>query len=258
MDLLVAHHLKQGLRSRGCVICRIGEASGGHYLSTLLHEYVNDLSTRVRLAASWGFCRRHSWSVLELEWARFRDGMSTANLAQWQLGRVLARLRQAQDRRVGRRRRRWWWRGGDDHRVELSRRLEPTRACPACDSERQSEEYAVLVLLEHLGEDPEVTRLFRESSGLCLGHLRVALGLGDRKPGLEVLLETERVRLEQLVGELEAYLRKHDHRFSHEPYGVEVDAFVRATEVLAGGSRELLGHGPVELPESPESAERPR
>ena len=53
-------------------------------------------------------------------------------------------------------------------------------------------------------------------------------------------------------------VRKHDYRFSHEPYGVEVDAFVRATEVLAGGSRELLGHGPVELPESPESAGRPR
>lgn len=246
MDLLTTARLKEALQSRGCPICRIGEETARRYLSSILHEFVNDLTFRLKLVDSWGFCRRHAWGFLSLEQARFQgDGMSTANLAQWQIGRVLELLRQAEGLPARRQRGRWLRKGGDLEAF-LRPRLEPSRECPACDSQHRSEQYALEVLFEHLREEGEVTRLFRNSSGLCLAHLRAALEARDGEAGTPVLLDTQRARLEELHGELEEYLRKHDYRFSDEPYGPETDAFVKATEFLAGLWWDLPGRGPVD------------
>jgi len=246
MDILTTARLKEALRSRGCPICRIGEETGRRYLSSILHEFVNDLTFRLKLAESWGFCRSHAWGFLSLEQARYHgDGMSTANLGQWQVGRVLELLRQAEGLPARRQRVRWLGKGRDLE-TSLRPRLAPTGECPACVSQRRSEEYALGVLLEHLGEEGEVTRLFRGSSGLCLPHLRAALEARDHEAGLTTLLDTQRRRLEELYGELEEYLRKHDYRFAHEPYGSEEDAHIRATEFLAGLWWDLPGRGPVD------------
>jgi hypothetical protein len=44
-------------------------------------------------------------------------------------------------------------------------------------------------------------------------------------------------KLTALSFEVGEYLRKHDYRFSHEPYGEERDSFIRATEMLVGAKR---------------------
>jgi hypothetical protein len=44
-------------------------------------------------------------------------------------------------------------------------------------------------------------------------------------------------KLTALSSEVGEYLRKHDYRFSHEPYGEERDSFIRATEMLVGAKR---------------------
>ncbi len=244
MDLLATSKLRKALGSPGCPICRIGDEDGRHYLATVLHEYVNDWSTRTRLTDSWGFCRRHAWSFLSLEWGRFHDGMSTANLTQWQVSRVLEVLREVsapppRRRRLGRPR-------PDPFLSSLGSRFQPGRQCPACESQQQGEHYALRVLLEHLGEDGEISRLYRASSGVCFGHLRVALEEPDLDAGLRTLVALQRARLEGLYVELEEYLRKHDYRFAGEPYASELDAFIRATEFLAGSWTDLAGRPAIE------------
>jgi hypothetical protein len=39
-----------------------------------------------------------------------------------------------------------------------------------------------------------------------------------------------------LHGELSEFIRKHDHRFSQEPFGVEKDSWTRAVAALAGSA----------------------
>jgi hypothetical protein len=229
MDLLVTDRLERGLPQPGCVICRVGDEAARHYLSTVLHESVNVLATRQRLAVSWGFCPRHGWGFLVVEWARCHDGMSTANLTQWHVQRVLRLLRRPFPRPS--RPVKGWRRRRDGRREPLRQALQPSGECPACESQRQDEAYVLAVLLDHLAQNSEVSRLFRDSLGLCLAHLRMALEIPDRDAGLEALLEAEAVGLETLDGELEAYLRKHE----------EIQArFRRSRGLCLGHFRELL------------------
>jgi hypothetical protein len=196
MDLLLTDRLERGLRQRGCVICRVGDEAARHYLGTVLHESVNDLATRQHLAVSWGFCPRHGWGFLVVEWARCHDGMSTANLTQWHVQRVLRLLpRPFPSRPRPSRPVRGWRRRRDGRREPRRQALQPSGECPACESQRREEVYALAVLLDHLAQNSEVSRLFRDSLGLCLAHLRIALEIPARDAGLEALLEAEAVWL---------------------------------------------------------------
>lgn len=186
MDLLVEAELKRALAAAGCPLCRAGEDGVERYLRFILHEFVNDPATRSRLAEAWGFCRRHAWHFLRLEWATMRDGLSTAVISEALVKsaeEVLdGYLRDAAPAARGKRRMR--------ARLEkLLRALTPTGVCPACDLQARHEAYTL--------------------------------------------------RLRELLTDLEEYIRKHDYRFSHEPYRQERDAMVRGTAALAGSWFDL-------------------
>ena len=72
-----------------------------------------------------------------------------------------------------------------------------------------------------------------------MSHLRNALTGRAAPDGLRWIVEDHRRRLQQLLADLGEYIRKHDYRFSHEPYGPERDAVVRATDTLAGSWFDL-------------------
>ena len=49
------------------------------------------------------------------------------------------------------------------------------------------------------------------------------------------LQETTHTRLAGLMGELDEFIRKYDHRFSQEEWGSERDSWQRAVAWIAGG-----------------------
>lgn len=237
MDLLVEAELKQALAASGCPICRVGEEAVRRYLRFVLHESVNDPATRSRLASAWGFCRRHGWHFLRLEWLIMRDGLSTANIAEALLQTAEEALddylsaqaagisgKKAERASVG----------------KLVKGLTPTGECPACDLQSRHEAYALTVALACLREEAWRER-FSRSDGFCLRHFREALTRGEAPDSIRWIVEDHRRRLRQLVADLEEYIRKHDYRFSHEPYGPERDAYTRATATLAGSWFDLPG-----------------
>lgn len=235
MGLLVEAELKRALAAPGCPLCRLGEEAAHRYLRFVLHESVNDPATRDRLAAAWGFCRRHAWHFLRLEWATMRDGLSTANIAEG-LVKAAEEILDAylRDPSVGGRRKR-----AERARVEkLLRALTAAGECPACMLQVQHEAYALMVLLRVLEEEGWRERVAR-SDGLCLFHLRRTLVAGEVPDRIRWIVEDHRRRLQGLLADLEEYIRKHDYRFSHEPYGPERDAVVRATAALAGSWFDL-------------------
>lgn len=235
MDLLVEAELKRALGARGCSICRVGEEAARRYLRFTLHESVNDPATRARLAAAWGFCRRHAWHFLRWEEVTMRDGLGTAILAEALL-RTAKELLEAHTRVPsveGRRKK-----GAQAALEKLVRDLTPAGECPACHVQGQHEAYALTVALAGLEGEAWRERL-AASDGLCLAHLRHALTSGTAPDRLRWLVEDHRRRSHELLADLEAYIRKHDYRFSHEPYGRERDVTQRATATLAGSWFDL-------------------
>jgi len=88
--------------------------------------------------------------------------------------------------------------------------------------------------MQYLAEQASFRALYKASAGLCLPHFKAALRVAQREDVVRFLIEVQLETLTRLGAELGEYLRKHDYQFSHEPYGSEADAFVRATEVLVG------------------------
>lgn len=166
-----------------------------------------------------------------------RDGMSTANLAEGLLEAAEEALRDGLARAgqgpSSKRRAR-------QKRERFLRALTPTGPCPVCDLQTKQEGYSLMVLLRVLFEDTWRGRVAK-SEGLCLPHLREALDQGEPEAPLRWLLEDFRRRVGELREQIEEYLRKHDYRFSGEPYGPERDAYVHATSLLAGNWFDLPG-----------------
>ena len=241
MDLLVEAELKRALAAPGCPLCRVGEEAVQRYLRFVFHESVNDPATRGRLAAAWGFCRRHAWHFLRLEWATMRDGLSTANIAEGLVKTAEQFLDDSLSTPSAP------GRGSRAVRARVKKlvgTLTPTGECPACALQAQHEDYALTVLLRVLEEEVWRER-FALSGGLCLHHLRRALTAEESPDGIRWVIDDHRRRLHDLLADLEEYIRKHDYRFSGEPYGQERDAIVRATALLAGSWFDLPGRPPA-------------
>jgi hypothetical protein len=235
MDALVESELKEALAARGCPVCWVGEAAARRYLRFTLHESVNDPATRTRLAAAWGFCRRHAWHFLQWEEVTMRDGLGTAIIAEALLrtAKELLEAHTGAPSVEGRRKK-----GAQAALQKLVRDLTPAGECPACHVQAQHEAYALTVALALLEGEAWRERL-AGSDGLCVAHLRTALTSGAAPDHLRWLVEDHRRRLHQLLGDLEEYIRKHDYRFRDEPYGRERDVTQRATATLAGSWFDL-------------------
>jgi hypothetical protein len=244
MDLLVESALKRAARQPGCVLCRVGEEAAARYLSSVLGEGTTDPATRGRLDRSWGFCRRHAWHFLGLEWERMRDSLGTATLSETLVEGAENLLKTYLEAQAlyGQRSR-----SAVAALDGLTRAMTPAEACPACQVQAEHEGYAAKVLVRALG-DPEWRKDFSASDGLCLHHLRRALAGEEAPQDVQWLVEDQRRRLHEIRADLEEYGRKHDYRFSHEAFGREVAAAIRATEALAG-SWFNLPHRPRPAPE---------
>jgi hypothetical protein len=219
--------LTNALAQSGCTLCRLGERYGHAYLRWLLLEQVNDLTTRITLAQSWGFCVAHAWLLQEMEWEQDNDGMGTAILWEWLIERYRIRLQQSlkqSDALQQRRLRHWRLRQRARLAAHLPRALRPQGPCPACASQHQSEAYALSVLTQHLAEDAELRTLYRQSGGLCMRHFPAALKAAHDDAVVQYLIEVQLETLTRCAGELHAYLRQHDPRCAQEPQGSEVEA----------------------------------
>jgi hypothetical protein len=229
--------LQDALAQEGCSLCRLREYYGRRYLSRLLHEQVNDMATRIKLAQSWGFCTYHAWLLQQLEWGQSHDDMGTAILWEWLVQRYRMILQHyPEEPRVPKKRlfHRWPWCRRSRPAEPLLQAFATEGICPTCVSQQESEAYTLQVLTQHLAEEASFRTLYKQSGALCMPHFKAALGAAEEAQAVRTLIEVQLETLGRLAEELGEYLRKHDYLCSHEPYGSEVDACIRATHVLVG------------------------
>jgi hypothetical protein len=137
------------LTGPGCPVCRYADEAGDRYLAWFAFEAHADPVTITRLCASLGMCPRHTRRLMS------QPGAARRLTAVYRYVMVAAR-------------------------DELSGRAASIRDCPACEHDRSAAARALDTLLEGLTDD-SVRDRYRELGGLCIPHLRMAAGPGDRR-----------------------------------------------------------------------------
>lgn len=230
---LIARTLRQAASARQCLLCAVQREAEEHYLWFWAHEGTNDGAAIGKLHQSRGFCARHARQAghaYEREWG---DGLGIANTYEYLLARLSTDLAELslpknaarhREARQGRRR-------------AVEERLGAQAPCPACASADNAVRSAARALLKELENDAagnDWRALYRESAGLCLPHVRLALELSGYPRAAEFLLTAERESVGALLDDVREYIRKCDYRFRDEPKGAEQDSWIRALAKYAG------------------------
>jgi nucleotide-binding universal stress UspA family protein len=102
-----------------------------------------------------------------------------------------------------------------------------------------AEENYLLTLVRFI-DDPQFARAYARSAGVCLPHLLDAAARSAGARGLSQLVSRTLAKWEELRGDLDRFVSKHDYR-NREPFtDAEASSYRRAFEVLAGrGKLEL-------------------
>jgi len=219
--------LKMALKKPGCPICRLRDQSEARYLSNLLHENVNDATTRNHIIASLGYCPKHTWQMGMMEREKYSDALGNSiiyeNLVKVVQSRITLYL---EERKQGQKP------GALKSFLSLlpfsekignsskSNSLEASvkAKCRVCQLGEQTEQSNLFWLLEDLSNStPEFCELYLLSDGLCFHHLRQVLLFKDPRieSGIFFVAEDALGRLSDLGGNLGNYHRKHawDRRF---------------------------------------------
>ncbi len=222
--------LLEAFDKRGCPVCRFMAEYSLSYLEALFYEQVNDVGIRRKLRDSRGFCNWHAWQAREIASSALGVAIIAKDLITEEITRLDNLLRGPIITR-------------HQHRPRHSIAPESLRTflrswhqkavCPACQIILDHERHALETILNFL-RDADFARRFESSAALCVLHTTRAAEANGSHPHLRALIEIQRRKYASLVGELEAFCRKYDYRFSHESWGPESDSWLRAVELLAG------------------------
>jgi hypothetical protein len=214
----------------GCAVCRLMEEYSLAYLDALFYEQVNDVGIRRKLREARGFCNWHAWQARKIASSALGVAIIAKDLLTEEIARLddlvrgspAARVRRSQAHRIA-----------PNALLAFIRGWRLKRICPACEIILEHERHALETILNFLAE-ADFARRFESSAALCVIHTKRLAEAHGSHPQLPLLIAMQRRKYAQLVGELEEFCRKHDYRFSHEPWGAEADSWLRAIELLAG------------------------
>jgi hypothetical protein len=219
----------------GCPLCRCIEHDSRRLLGTLVDEHVNDPDTRRGLRTAWGLCNWHTWMLPELDVAATGAAIIYEDLLRVGRDRV-DRLRRLGPKRspstLGRLRRLARDVGGvrEPRSAGDYRRRPP---CPVCVSTRDSEA-RYLDTIVRFSDDPEFTRAYGDSAGLCLPHAVAVVETGHDTPGAQRLLGETLKKWDARRTHLAGFVRKHEYRNTERISEQEAAARTAAFETLAG------------------------
>jgi len=245
---------KEAFRQSGCPICHLQRKVVERYIFHLLWENVNDVTTRVHLARSLGFCPEHTWQLYHTEISRFGSGLGISIIYEDLARSVVSGLRDFEMHLSDYlpERPHWWQRGWAQLRAALRRIapvLQPTgiipaEQCQACVYSTEAEERYIHWLVEGCA-DSAFSRLYTASDGLCLLHLRQTLAWAAQAyPDVaRFLAGTTAAKLETLSADLSEYARKQAWQYRHEKMTEDEQNAPRRASQFFGGLDRWNGQG---------------
>ena len=204
------------------------------YLDNQFYENVNSPAWRDQLRASHGFCHEHAWLGVN---KRLGDALGFSIIYHDIVNSLLRSLKDDNlFARTPGRRASILGQGSESlrrRREGVLAFLAPQQRCPACAHRDEVTRDLLSALAEDLSTS-DVQEALQASDGLCLPHLRLALGSANDDSVYETLLVIQRGKLEGLKHELAEFIRKNDYQASKEGFGSEGDAWLRAIAMIVG------------------------
>lgn len=214
------HELLESLRdASGCPLCKLEAESVRRYLDSVLYESVNDPGVRADLVRSRGYCARHARRL-----AAMGNAFGIAMLYQDQI-RLISEFVDSLP-------------GSPPRSSKLFREWQRADHCPACVVEKRCRERYVWTLVNGLAEQ-EMRTAFESGSALCMPHFLCVLEKATAPETYCFLVARQRAVVGRLRHWLHEFCRKHDYRFSHEPFGEESDSWLQAIKMVVGETEEF-------------------
>ena len=211
---LLTAHLGDALEQGICPICYLASEAEYRYLDTLLYEKMNNGAVRAGLARSRGFCRYHTFRLIDI--GGYGTNVKLAILYKDLVSAITDEVAALKDRGAT---------GGP-----------AVEDCPACRVVSESEKTYMHVLRVSL-ENEEGRAAYRRSFGLCMPHFfRVYDGASRATRAL--LKEDQTQRLEALSQDLAEFIRKSVTK--DETFGSERSAWQRVIQLYAGTPGENI------------------
>ncbi len=224
-----AFNLEDAFIQEGCPVCRIALGNVQRLIESTNYDALGDPGIRAELTEATGYCTVHAQ-----QWLQTAFVLGTAMLYRDVIMRTLRELRGLTGRRqIGGRVMSALGGSRDPARsVDVG---TPRRPCPACELLQESESALIRTLVDRL-RDENVQSGYEGSEGLCIPHLRRALGASSDAAVFRCLRERAIRTEETLLGHLNEIVRKHDYRNRQEPSGEEKGAAVRTVIHVAGAA----------------------
>jgi len=225
---LIRQDLIEALQEAGCAFCGLAQRKSLRYVETLLETAVMDVDQRDDWRYAGGFCQSHAEMALTIPNAAGSLAILYEDVLQHEMAGLSGLLPEIKFS--------WWQRRRQRVRRRVQQWLHARRqrlGCPICRTWQTQVHLYWAVLLDH-GEDDDVIHALAQSDGLCIPHTVSLLQFDPTHKHLPAVLAAQRQCLQRLHGDLHAFIRKQDYRFSHEPYGGEADAWQRVVACLVG------------------------
>ena len=265
--------IREALESSGeCFLCTLERDLEQRYTDHYLYEEVMDPASRAKIVASRGFCNYHFYEMLsEAGRPRTADGLGMAlimeSVNKALIEEIKGQLEATKDvgesessslatrtrlvaREVKSRLLRTKSRRATLLSRQIHRMLSLRNPCPACEHIDTFVNIFVDFFINALNERSQrIAELFADSKGLCVPHyMTVMCRLDEKLPDLKKgpvakqIVEVQLKNMRRLNTEFSEYVRKHDYRFSKEPWGSEQDVVPRGVAKLSGkqGVRRAL------------------
>ncbi len=211
-------NLLDALKEQGCPICFVVKKNAQKFMDDFLYESVNDPGLRKEIKESAGFCNRHAWQL-----HKSGDGFGLGIVYEDLMRFILKKLEEVDGSSASLK----------GILKQLDKDEQAKKSCIVCNEEKDVEGRYISVFLENF-DDPELKFAYKNSFGLCLWHLNIAIKKNKNKKLTNEFIAIEAAKLNGLIAEVKEFLRKHDYRFSKEKFGKEGDSWIRAIEKLIG------------------------
>lgn len=226
--------LQEAFAEPGCALCRLLAVSADKLVDSILYEGVTDPPIRETFNAARGYCLSHAQLLVRAGAALgvtiMMDGVLKVLLRALEVNPVdqpAASKTRHLLRSLG---------GNARHTTvqELVAALSAQSNCPICHNEAQMLAHYGRTLLQHLAPDNALFNVYCQSHGLCLPHFREMVSLALPGPALTALVAAQQTIWLRLHHQSEEFIRKNDHRFRGEPFGVEKDVWLRTLTAVSG------------------------
>jgi hypothetical protein len=193
--------MEAALQEGECALCWLASKHVLRRVDALFSEHVNDPQWRQSLREGRGWCAYHANLVMSRA-----DVLSLAIITEDLLAHVPI--------------------------ATPTKRESGAWRCQLCEAQADDVAQGAKLLAQLLRQAEWRTR-YEASRGLCLPHLRQVLRTAS--PEVQAwLTANESRRWHILRSQLQEVIRKHDHRFQHEPWGEELGSWRRAIHKLYG------------------------